>query len=146
MPDGFHGYGTVLKVGDGASPEVFTAVAAVASLKAPGITNGKIDASHLSVTNRRKRYIVGMGELTVVTGRANYLPANATHKNAANGMLALANSGATNNWLIVFSDDDDSEMEFSGFVTKWEPSEAANDSLVSFDFEITPDGDNIGLP
>lgn len=143
MPvDGFHGYGTILQVGDGASPEVFTAIAALTRIKIPGQETNGIDVSHLTTADSRRRMIPGMITLGKCGGSGLYIPGNATHA----GMKTRQAAGTISNYKIVLSDALDSEVTFEAFVSKFDPGEAALDQMVPFDFELTLTGDSLVVP
>jgi hypothetical protein len=137
MPDGFHGYGTVLQVGDGASPEVFTSIAALSSIKLPTLSTADIDMSHLTTTNAFREMLPGMRSAGKVGFTGNYTPAGATHKNASGGLLFLQRTRAIVNWKIVLSDPDSTEWLFTGYVSNIDPGEAGLDSKVEISGEIT---------
>ncbi len=72
------GYNATFEVGDGASPEVFTALGEVVSITPPPDTTELIEATHLTSPNRTREYVRGLtdpGETEVVI---NYVPGDAT--------------------------------------------------------------------
>lgn len=143
MPvDGFHGYGTILKVGDGASPEVFTAIAALTRIKIPGQETNAIDVSHLTTADSRRRMIPGMITLGKCSFSGLYIPGNTTHA----GLKTRQQAGTISNYQIVLSDEADSVVEFEAFVSKFEPGEAALDAMVPFEGELTLTGDSLTVP
>lgn len=94
------GYGTLLKRGDGGSPEVFTAIAEVRSLGTPSPKRSDVDVTHLTSPGRAKEYIAGMIEQGEVSFKINWVPNNATHDEVT-GLLANQIDGLTRNWQIV---------------------------------------------
>ena len=72
MTDAFIGRGT-FKVGDGAAPEVFTAVEEYLNVTPPGVTNTVVDATNADSTI--KEYIYGLSDTDEVELECNYLPA-----------------------------------------------------------------------
>lgn len=137
MSDAFHGYGSTYKVGDGASPEVFTAVAEVTSIQPGAMSTEAIDATHLTSANAHKEKIPGIKDTGVFTITGNYLPGNATQNGATRGLLKLWNDRTVFNAKLVLSDDDTTEWEHSGFVSNFAIGEVGNDDKVSFTAEIT---------
>lgn len=142
MPDGFHGYGTVLKVGNGASPEVFTPIAALTRIKIPGLETNAIDVSHLTTLDSIRRMIPGM----ITAGKCSFsgllIPGDSTH----NGLVTRQKAGTISNYVIALSDEEESEVEFEAFVSKFDPGEAALDQMVPFEGELTLTGDNYVMP
>ncbi len=69
-----------------------------------------------------------------------YDPANATHKNAANGLLADLIARASTTFTLVFSDTATTEWTFSAFVTGFEPDAAHDGALTAaVTFKLTGD-------
>lgn len=144
MPvDGFHGYGTVLKVGDGTSPEQFTALAALTRIKIPGMETNSIDVSHLTTLEAIRRMIPGMITLGKCGGSGLYKPGDASQ---AAGLATRQKNRTISNYVIALSDDDESEVEFEAFVSKFDPGEAALDAMVPFEFELTLTGFSYVIP
>lgn len=92
-------YGTLLKMGDGATPEVFSTVAEVLDIDLP-----EISANYEEVTSHDSN---GWEEsvATLLSGgepgfKVNWIPANATH-NETTGMLYAALNRVRKNWKIV---------------------------------------------
>ena len=72
------GFGTLLKAGDAASPEVFTTIAEVTNIAGPTLSTEMIDVTnHSSASNFREK-IASLKDGGEVTFSINYLPANAT--------------------------------------------------------------------
>lgn len=72
------GYGTKLKMGDGASPEVFTEIAEIKSLEDSDSSEQVEVTNHQSASSRRE-YINGLIDGDEITFTVNYLPTNVTH-------------------------------------------------------------------
>lgn len=113
------GYGTLLRLGDGGSPEVFTTVAEVMSISGPSITNDEIEVTHMQSPNRFREFIKGLKDPGEVSFDINLVPSNAT-QDESTGLLALANSGDTVNWKLVFPATPAFTASFSAFVKSFE--------------------------
>ena len=112
--------GTLLKMGDGASPEVFTAIAELANIDPPELNRNEID---VSIHNEGEESILtGMlrqGKINLVV---NYLPGNATH-NAATGLLSKIDGNTKQNYRIVWpASAGASYWEFPAYVTNFKPT------------------------
>lgn len=70
------GFGGTFKVGNGASPEVFTAVAEVIDVPPIGESAALVDASNLDSANQTLEYIAGAKDGIEFTVEMNLLPAN----------------------------------------------------------------------
>ena len=60
-----------------------------------------------------------------------YDPANATHKNAAGGLLALLAARASDEFTLVFSDTGSTTWTFDALVTGFEPSAPVDGALTA---------------
>ncbi|WP_395674702.1 phage tail tube protein [Inquilinus sp.] len=102
MSEAFIGHGTILGIGDGATPtEAFTALAEVVNISGPGMSRDTPDVTHMASPEGWREFIAGLkdgGELTV---ELNHLPGNATH-DLADGLLGLFVSGAKTNVKMTF--------------------------------------------
>jgi hypothetical protein len=90
--------GTLLKRGDGGSPEVFVTVPDVVSMSGPDASKAEIDVTDLASTALEfKGALADSGRLTL---EMNYIPGNAVHTAMRNDF----NSGASpvRNWRIAF--------------------------------------------
>lgn len=113
MSDALHGYGTVIKLGDGASPEVFTDLAEVTKITPPGPEVETIDVTHLTSPDATKEFIAGLISPGEVSLEMNFIPAGTTFST----LKTALESRAIKNFKIVFSDDSpSSEVDFSGLV------------------------------
>jgi Lambda phage tail tube protein, TTP len=111
--------GTLLKVGDGASPEVFTTIAEIANLEPAELSRNEID---VSIHNEGEESILtGMLRKGKVNVTINYLPSNATH-NFATGLLDAIYTNERRNYRIVWpASAGASYWEFEAYVTNFKP-------------------------
>ena len=72
------GYGTLLKMGDGASPEVFTTIGEVGDFEDSDDTELVEATNHDSLGSRRE-YIAGLIDGAEIQFPVNYIPDHATH-------------------------------------------------------------------
>lgn len=75
-------YGTLLKLGNDASPQVFTSVAEVKSVNGFGFTADELEATHMESPNGYKEWIAGMKQGDTMTMRLNMTVENATYMKA----------------------------------------------------------------
>jgi predicted secreted protein len=68
------GYGTTLQVGDGASPEAYTAIAEVFRISGVGVSRDTIEVTHLTSDDEWKEFIYGMAMTANFTCECNFLP------------------------------------------------------------------------
>jgi hypothetical protein len=161
--EAFHGYGSALFVGDGASPENFVAVAEVLTIAPGAMTTAAIDRTHLRSPQAHREKIPGIRDTGPFTITGNWRPQNVTQSNDAGegspggspvdqpgGLVYLARTRAVRNFKIVLSDGlagvgspstTDTEWPFRGFVSSFHPGEIGIDNVVKFTAEITPTQD-----
>jgi hypothetical protein len=92
-----------LKLGDGASPEVFTTVAEVLRVGSIGQSASEIEVTHLSSTS--KEYIGGLSESSTVEFSLNFV--GGTQQNALRDGV-----GDTKNFVMQFSDNTQASFAF----------------------------------
>ncbi len=110
------GFGALLKMGDGASPEVFTTIAENVELGALGETVNLVDVTHHESPDGRREYIAGLKDGDEFNFTANYIPANTTQNETA-GVIYVAQEGTKKNWQIVKGGK---TFAFSAIVSHWE--------------------------
>lgn len=120
-------FGTAFKVGDGATPEVFTAVAEVHNINGPSISRDSIEVTHHGSIGGFREYIPGLRDGGEVSIDINWNPANATHEDLYEALTSVQ-SGNTN-YKIEFPDA--TEFAFSGHVTGFEASAPIDDRLTA---------------
>lgn len=72
------GHGGVFAQGDGANPEVFTALGEVINITVSGLARDAVDATHMASTDRFRDYIGGLRDAGEVTIEMNWVPGGAT--------------------------------------------------------------------
>ncbi len=122
--------GTLLKGGDGAETEVFTTIAEVLDISGPGLSMEPVDAtSHDS--DGWKEFIAGLKDGGDVSFDIQYIPSNATHKNASGGVLYDFDQRTLRNFQLVFPDSGSTTWTFAAFVTGFEPQAPVEDKLTA---------------
>lgn len=108
--------GTLLKIGDGADPEVFTTIGAVKDISGPSIKMGTTDAStHASLAKEWVASIVDNGE---VSFDINFDYSDTTHA----GLMTDLNAGTLRNFEIILTDSGATQVDFTAIVTGYELS------------------------
>lgn len=146
MSDAFDGYGSTLDIGDAASPEVFTSVAEVTNIQPGAMTTEALDVTHLESADAHREKIPGIKDTGVFTISGNYLPANATHKNATRGLLKLWKDRTVFNAKLVLSDDASTEWPFTAFMSNFQIGDIGVSGKVSFSAEFTLTGQVTTIP
>lgn len=130
------GYGTQLKMGDGASPEVFTPIAEVHNFGGPGKSQEAVDATHTDSPSRTKEKIAGMAEEGDITIDINWVPSDATQDNT-DGLRSKIGSATPTNFEMVFPDAE--QAAFAGIITDMSPAQPIEDRMTA-SVTITPTG------
>lgn len=112
------GYGTLLKKGNSASPEVFTTIAEVVSIGEFGSEAEILDVTNFDSAGGFKEYINGLKDGVELTVVANFLPNNATQGYAANGLIDDHNDGTTRNFRLELTPSL-GVFRFSGIIRGW---------------------------
>lgn len=107
------GHETVLKRGDGASIEGFTAVAAIAEVVPPSISRDSIDTTVHNTADRYRTFIPGLRDGGEVTLRVLYDAAGTNHAE----LLDDLNDDVLHNYQIEFPSNIGETWSFSAFIT-----------------------------
>ncbi|MFA5162091.1 MAG: phage tail tube protein [Elusimicrobiales bacterium] len=127
MSEAISGFGTKLKMGDGASPEVFSDIAAVSKVGGPGVSLDTIDVTADDSPGGYKEYAAGLLDAGEIKLELNFLPANASQT----GLLTALTSRAAKNFKLVFPDTANTTWSFSAFVTNFEPDAPVDGKLAA---------------
>lgn len=141
MSDAIHGIGTLLKLGDGGSPETFSTISEVTELSGPSLEKETVEVtSHDTKANASsyKEYIEGVKDGGEVSLTLNFIPTDSTH-GPTNGLLAEYESGGTTNYKIVFPDSGSTTWTIPAICTGFEPEEPIDGQLTA-DVTLKVDG------
>jgi predicted secreted protein len=128
MTSGLAGYGTLFKIGDGGTSEVFTTVAEVTNIGGPKFALDTLDVTNHSSTSAWREFIAGLldpGELSL---DLSFVPTGATHSQTS-GLLRDMKNRTKRNFQMVFPDVGGTTWAFSGYVTGFEVGAPVDDKL-----------------
>ena len=108
-----------------------TAYVNVMDISGPGLSADTEDVTSHDSTGAWEEVIVTILRSGEVTFDIAYDPANATHKNAAGGLIADFVSRASTTFTLVFPDTGATEWAFTAFVTGFEPTAPVGGSLTA---------------
>ena len=108
------GHGVLFRIGNAGSPEVFTAVAEVTSVKPPNMARDAIDATHSESPEGWREFIGGLKDGGEVSLELNFVPGAAT-----TALLMAELAAAPGNKQIVFPGGQ--IMSFVALCTALEP-------------------------
>jgi hypothetical protein len=129
------GYGTQLKLGNGASPEVFTVISEEVELGGIELNFPKVKATNLLSPGTKNEYVAGIGDYSTLEVKCNMTRANVfIIKNWINALAA-------GNWKYVFPTPLSLVMTFSGVPNNLKYGSITPDGLTMISFGIQLTGD-----
>jgi predicted secreted protein len=134
MTSAVAGVGTVLAEGDGASPEVFTAVAEVLTISGPELSTEEIDVTSLDSSGGFKETIAGLRDAGSVSFDVNWIKGDAQQLSIRDKIA----SGAAGNYKITWSDSPATVADFAAIVTGFSMNTEPNSQIqASITLKIT---------
>ena len=122
---GINGLGTQLKRGDGADPEVFTAIASPTGITPPGMSRETIDVTAHDSPDGWMEFIGGVKDGGEFSTDVNYDPPQ--HDVIAGDF----EDTAPRTYQIVFPDPAQTTWTFKGILTGFEPDAPSDDKLAA---------------
>lgn len=114
-------FGTLLKIGDGGSPETFTTIAEIKTgPSGPELGRDTVDVTSHDSVNNWEEHIPTILRSGNVTFGINYLPANATH-DAGTGLIKDMKDGTLRNFQLVMADAASTTWSFAAYVVGFNP-------------------------
>lgn len=144
--DAIAGYGAQLEVGDGASPEMFEAIAAVTRITPGAQSSTDVKTTHLRSPNRHEEHRAGMRDTSVFTVEGTYVPTAVSHATAgggsgpfaSGGLPYLASQGDNHNFKIVCNDANTTTITFRAYVATFSVGEINKDGVIPFTCTMQP--------
>lgn len=119
------GFGTKLKVGDGATPEVFTTIPECGDIDAfDAITLDTQEVTNQDSPGNQKEYIAGLVDVDEISTTVNFIPSDVVHQQIREDAVGRV----TRNWQLV-TPDGVLTLQGPGFITSWSGSAPVNDKL-----------------
>lgn len=109
--------GTLLKVGDGASPEVYTTVPEMTKLSGPSISFNLLDVTSHDSASYFREYIPGLADGDNIAGECNWRPSNAVHKSLRVDSYART----LRNFKTIFPDSADNTVITATYIQALAP-------------------------
>lgn len=131
-------FGTLLKLGDGLTPETFTTIAEVGDITPPDIKVAAQEITSHSSPGAVNQKIPDTIDMGTVSFPINWDPVNATH-NMTTGLGYLAINRIIRNFHIVWPNPAGTTWLLPGFISRFHPTGAVKGKL-SADVEITITG------
>lgn len=127
---GLDGFGTLLKRGDGGSPEVFTTIAGLSSITGPGLERETLDVTAHDSPDGYREFLGGIKDPGEVSVEVNYDPS--VHDVFVDDFDDLN----PRNYQITWPDT--TVWDFAAFITAFEPTAPFDDKLsATATFKVT---------
>lgn len=122
------GFGTLLKLGDGAGSETFTTIAEVKDITGPGLSAEVADITHHTSPGAWREKLATLLDAGELTFDVNFLPVDATQGNAT-GLISLMKNRTKRNYQLVFTNSGATTWTLPAYVTGFEPSASLDEGL-----------------
>jgi len=110
-------FGTLLQMGDGAGPEVFTTIAEVKDIDGPDISMDTEDITPHDAVGGWEEFVPTILRSGEVTFDLNFVPSNAQHGDAAGGLINLLKNRTKRNFKLVLPTSPTYTWSFAAYVT-----------------------------
>lgn len=120
---GLDGFGTQLRRGDNATPEVFTTIADITSLSPPGMSRETLDVTSHGSPDGWMEFIGGLKDGGEVSADVNYAPTNHDF------LAADFSDRDPRTYQVVFPDQAATTWTFEAILTGFEPDAPYDDKL-----------------
>lgn len=120
QPAAWAAIGTLLKMGDGGGPEVFTTIARVRDINGPEFSTDIVDVTSQDSPDFTEETMATLKRLGEVTFTISYLPTDPTH-DGTTGIVSKWKGRTKTNFQLIQTDDMNNEWDFAGFVVKMGP-------------------------
>ena len=102
--DGTAAFGTLLQMGNGATPEIWTTIAEVTNIGGPSLSQEAVDVTSHSSAGAFREKVGGLLDGGEISLDINFVPTGATHKEAVGGLLYNYTARSVNNYKLLFVD------------------------------------------
>lgn len=122
MADGILAKGTLLKIGDGASPETFTAISEVNDIAGPALSQEFVDFTHQESPGATREFKPSFKISGDVTFGCHFLPDDETQGFDSSGLLKDYEDQTLRNFQLLFPDDGATLASFAAYVANIAPA------------------------
>ncbi len=142
-----HGYGFQLMVGNGASPELFEAVAYLKTTTPGEASTDDIDRTHARSPGAHKEHMAGLRDSGAFTFEGIYIPSEDSLSTAGGGTVAFTDGGLPSFWtdrqdrnfkLVLNDGSPATEMPFRGYVNSFQIAQIGIEDVIGFSGGIQP--------
>lgn len=138
---GIVGKGTVIKRGDGAGPEVFTAIAETRDISGYERMLKLAEATHLTSADGYEERKAAMKDVSPLNFSVNLIPTDTgVGMDATTGLGLDLENGTLRNFKLVLPDTGAAEILFAAYVTKLAIGAINKDNVIQAQIELSPQG------
>jgi hypothetical protein len=116
MPGPYSSFGTLLQMGDGGGPEVFTTVAQVMDMDGPDFSTDTEETTNHSSPGAFEEFLATIKRSGEVTFDINFDPNDPTHDQTT-GLIAAYQARTMKNWRMLMPTSPAKRWDFKGIVT-----------------------------
>lgn len=138
MSNALLGYGCIVQVATGSSPDVLQALDEITNITPPSVKYDDVDVSHMQSPNQRREFIVGMGDGGEFSCEMNFIPGS----NTDDFLFGLMNlpPGTSRTRFIRLSYPNGTTWFFSGNLNGYDISAPYDDKMTATaTFKVTGD-------
>jgi hypothetical protein len=132
--------GTQLKVGNGASPEVFTLIPHIRSVEGPPLERDELESTTHDTPENLRDWVPGLLDIGLISFEFQWVPGQALHAQ----LISDAMTGTERNYQLVYPDAGNWTISFRGFVKSISPA-APFDQLLTRSAQIRIKGDPVPI-
>lgn len=114
-------FGTLLKLGNGATPEEFITVAEIKTLQGFTMSADSLETTVHNTPTPWRRFVPGLSDGGELTLDINFAPQDPTH-NFSSGLLSDFVNRIVRNVQVVFPDAQNTTWTAPAFITSFQPS------------------------
>jgi hypothetical protein len=122
--------GTILQMGNAATPEVFTAIANLGDVDGPSLSRDTIETTSHGSPNKYRTFIPGLRDGGEVTFACDFDPSLGTHDELT-GMVSQFNDDVNHNFRLLYPQSALEGWAFTGCLTKIGPKNPVGDKISS---------------
>ena len=120
MSNALAAFGTLLQMGDGATPEAFTTIGELGDIAGPALATDTEDATVHTSPGGYEEVVATIKRTGEITFPVHYVPTDATH-NPTTGLLAAWAAKTLKHWKLIFPNAGVTTWTFSAYVTGFAP-------------------------
>jgi len=128
MTSAISSFGTLVKIGDGATPDAYTTIAELLDISGPNFSLGTKDVTAQTATGAWREFVATLLDPGEVTFDINFIPTENTHDVGA-GLIKDMTNRTNRNFQVVWPDVGSTTWTISTYITGFVPKAPVDGSL-----------------